>query len=61
MENIYSCFNCSKTFKQSEMLEEEIPNNFQALATESEKTGKVDACPKCGAVAFFGFRPIGGE
>jgi len=58
MDTIYSCFNCSKRFKESEMKSKDVPNNFTVLCTESQSTGKVDQCPHCDAVAFVGFNIV---
>jgi len=54
-ERTYVCFNCNRTFNESEKKLANVPNNFIAIGTVSEITGKVDQCPHCDAVAFFGF------
>ena len=54
----FQCFDCHKIFTEDEMKQEIVPSNFQVMGSTSDKTGMVDKCPHCGAVAFLGFNII---
>ena len=55
----YKCRGCKKTFSGEEIQFEDMPDNFHVVGLEGNQ--KLEKCPHCGDIAFFGFINVEGD
>ena len=58
MEETYECSDCKKHFQTPEIEYEPMAKNMTIDTPGVDVEGGIPKCPRCGYLAFFGFKSI---